>query len=178
MNKTEYEIVGWCEEDIVIYQCILEKEEDVLAKATMIVDQYWANFDTSNRTILSNRKSGQDSKRKVACLAPVIEIAPSTGRRICRIIWRTFEAKGFQRANRGAGKRVPYSRGYYEYTYNPNKLMSHSVGWDARAILEVEARLEPLRLTLKNYQRILVSMAAKYRRIHNLNEKRENTYGE
>jgi hypothetical protein len=30
MNKTEYEIVDWCEEDIAVYQCILEKEEDVL----------------------------------------------------------------------------------------------------------------------------------------------------
>jgi hypothetical protein len=174
----EYDTSGWDEGDVSIYQSIVEAEELAVNSAMMVIDKYWVNLDSSNRTILNNRKSGQDPGRQVACLAPVLEVAPSTGRNINRLIWRIFLAKGYQRINRSAGKRVPYSRGTYEYTYNPNTLLSHSVGWDARAILEAEAKLEPMRLALKNYQRILVSIAARYRRINKLNEKRENTYGE
>lgn len=178
MSRVEYDTTNWVESDIYIFDAIVEAEEQAISTAQAIVDQYWIKFDSANRTVINNKKAGQDPKRKTAVLAPVLERGKSTGRRINRLVWQVFGTKGYQRANRGAGKRVAYGRGDYEYTYNPNTLLKHSVGWDAQSIIEAEAKLEPIRLTLKNYQRLLVSMAAKYRRIDRLTLKREKRYGE
>lgn len=177
MAVVELDMSGWSDGDTRIFDAVINSELEELDRARRVVDKYWVHFERSNKAILSDKKIGVDSKRKTGVLAPVIEKAETTGRQSGRIIWCLFEWKGFQKRNRNAWKRVPFSKGNYEYTYNPSVLLKHSVGWDSKAILEAEAQLEPIRLTLKNYQRIIVSMSTKYRRINKLTQKRESTYG-
>jgi len=178
MNNIEYDTTNWSDGDIAVFEAIVNAEKEAVAMARSVIDSYWVKFDSSNRIIMNNKRTGTDPKHKVAVIAPVIEAGASTGRKINRLIWRTFGTEGYQRNHRGAGRRVAFSRGDYEYTYSPNSLLKHSVGWDAKLILEAETKLEPIRLALKNYQRILVSIAARYRRVSRLTEKRVNTYGE
>ena len=179
MKSADLDVSDWAEVDVAIYEFVVAREQEVIAQARMIVDQYWAKFERSNKTVLENRRTGQDPKRKTGVVAPVIEAVQAAGRYSGRVIWCTFGMKGYQQKNRNAWKRIPFSKTTgYENTYNPNAILKYSVGWDASAILETEAQLQPLRLALKNYQRIIVSIAARYRRVNRLTEKRVNTYGE
>lgn len=176
MAVTELDMSVWSDSDTHVFNTIVEAELEEISKARRIVDKFWVHFERSNKAILDDKKIGRDSKRKTSVMAPVVERVETTGRYSGRLIWCLFEWKGFQKRNRNAWKRVPFSKGAYEHTYNPSILVKHSVGWDTKAILETEAQLEPIRLTLKNYQRIIVSMAAKNRRIIKLTQKRESTY--
>ncbi|MCI2286051.1 hypothetical protein L3081_24830 [Colwellia sp. MSW7] len=177
MAVVELDMSDWSDGDIRIFNTVVNAEIEEIDRARRIVDKYWVGFERSNRAILNDKKIGVDSKRKTSVLAPVIEKVETSGRNSARIIWCLFEWKGFQKRNRNAWKRVPFSKGHYEYTYNPSVLVKHSVGWDSISILETEAQLEPIRLTLKNYQRMIVSMSAKYRRVSKLTQKREFIYG-
>ena len=178
MKSANLDMSDWAETDVAIYEFVVAREQEVIARARMIVDQYWAKFERSNKTVMDNKKIGQDPKRKVGIVAPVIEAVQTTGRTSGRLIWCTFGMKGYQQKNRNAWKRIPFSKTTgYENTYNPNALLKHSVGWDASTILGTEAQLQPLRLAVKNYQRIIISIAARYRRVNRLTEKRVNTYG-
>lgn len=176
MNDTNIDIRDWPEADIKIYNNIVEQEQEVLSAAKRIVDNYWVRLDKTNRTIMDNKRTGQNINQKTGVVAPVVETVKTGNRITGRLIWGVFAATGFQKKNRRTWKRIPFSKGAYEHTYMPNAILKNSVGWDAPYILAAEAELEPLRLMLKNYQRMIVSMTARNRRVIKLTEKRANLW--
>ncbi len=141
---------------------LVEQQIKIATEAEYLNAEYWNWFAEENNTITGLKRSGLTDKSP-ARVAPIVEKKRSGESNKYYLNWKSFDNSSIRKINKSFSQHLRLSKGK-----NPMAIIEKHCRWELPKVLEHEARLKPLRITLDGLRDAEIKLRSTLRKIENI----------